>query len=573
MNTPPLSQAELEAAARAYLAKVGRRYVPAAIGLAILAAVVTLVPTVPPPGAYGVPSLAASGPASRANSGTGGSTASTAGGPASAGASSDAGSAVGTSGPGGSPGGQITSGTAAPAGCAGGSRQFSWSAYAPPCAPASQAGNGGTTAHGVTATTITLTFREPNSTEQAGVNAFAGTANINVAAFIADMNTYINFFNSQFQLNGRKVVLKPYQGQGDYLQETGGQGLAGAQADAVTAHDLGGFADVTFPLFTSTYYLQDLAQEHVIGTGGLGLPDSWFEQYAPYEYSYVPTGTAGANGFAHAVCTRMWHLPAAFAGDAALRTKTRVLGLITPDNPNYIEVGHELESTLQTVCGASVARYATYSEGNVSQYETQADSMMAQMRAHGVTTVICGCDPLFPILVSQAASQQAYSPEWISTGWGDPITRDYAQSEWSHALSNEAAYLPQAQTEAYHAFQLASPRMQPREQYFEVAYYMLLTVFDGLQNAGAGLTPVTFAQGMFAMPKTPLGQDGVWSGGRNAFSLANVTTQIGWWDPNATSNFDGEKGAWQNCDGGRWFVIKDNGGWGPQGTQFHCFGR
>ncbi|MHB8670892.1 MAG: hypothetical protein ACYDAD_10125, partial [Acidimicrobiales bacterium] len=166
-----------------------------------------------------------------------------------------------------------------------------------------------------------------------------------------------------------------------------------------------------------------------------------------------------------------------------------------------------------------------------------------------------------------------YSPEWISTGWGDPITRDYAQSEWSHAISNEAAYQPAAQTEAYNAFRLAAPGMQPREQYFPVAYYMLLMVYDGLQNAGPRLSPVTFAQGFFSMPRTPLGQDGVWSGGQNAFSLANVTTQIGWWDPNATSNFDGAKGAWQNCDGGRWFVIADNSGWGPQGTQLHCFGR
>ncbi|MHB8670893.1 MAG: hypothetical protein ACYDAD_10130, partial [Acidimicrobiales bacterium] len=422
-----LSPAELQAAARAYLWKVGRRYLPAGIGLAIFVLVVSLVPTVAPPSGYGVPSLSSARRGGRGDPTAAGQassqTASSVSSPSGPGGGGSGG-ATGVAGPGGSVAGQAGaaaaagSGAAGPGGgqpstasassatCAGGTRQFAWAVYAPPCVPSAPADNGGATAPGVTAGTITLTFRKPNSVEQSGVNAFAGSANIDVAGFLADMDTYIAYFNRQFQLYGRKVVLKPYQAQGDYLQETGGQDLAGAQADAVTAHELGAFADVTFPLFTSTYYLQDLAHEHVIGTGGLGLPDSWFTQFAPYEYSYVPTGTAGASGFAHVVCTRMWHLPAAFAGDASLQGKTRVLGLITPDNPNYTEVGHEVQTTLKSVCGASVARYATYTEGNVSQYETQATSIVAQMRARGVTTVVCGCDPLFPILISQAAAQQ-----------------------------------------------------------------------------------------------------------------------------------------------------------------------
>jgi hypothetical protein len=455
--------------------------------------------------------------------------------------------------------------------CGPGVKQFNWSAYAPPCVPAFHGNNGGDTSKGVTGKTITLTFAEPSQSTMQLVDTFAGYASINVPAYVSDMETYIKYFNTQFELYGRQVVLKPFQAQGDFLLEDAGEDLSGAEADAETAASIPAFADVTFPLLTSAYYLQDLAENHVIGTGGLAEPDSWFEQYAPYEFSEAPTGTSAAYGFGHMICARMAGMPAIFSPQYS--EDTRVFGLITPETPEYERIAQDVMNTMTNTCGQKVKVWEQYTLGSLQTYQSQAVSIVAKMKSEGVTTVICGCDPIFPIEVSQAAAQQDYDPEWVAIGWEDPITQEYNQSEWAHAISEEGQTPPMTSLHAYQVFLKASGGKPPAEQYFYVAYYTLLMVYDALQLAGPNLNPQTFEQGWFSMPETPEGQDGIWSGGNGAWSLANVTTGLGWWDPNAESYADGKAGAWEDCAGGKLYYFNNPNGWGTPHTQLRCFGR
>ena len=455
--------------------------------------------------------------------------------------------------------------------CTPGAKQFAWSTYAPPCVPAFGGNNGGATSQGVTGSTITLSYREPNSNEQATVASLAGNAYPDDVGFIEDLQTYIKYFNSQFELYGRKVVLTPYQGQGDYLEEDQGQDLAGAQADAATAQDLGAFADITFSLFSSQFYDQDLAEDHVVSYGGLGYTTQWYEQYAPYEFSETPTGSAGAQGFVQLACDRMAGLPAVYAGNSSFQSQTRVFGLIAPDNPQYTAIADEIQQGLQQTCGQSIAKRVSYSI-DVSTFEQQATSIIAQMKSAGVTTIICGCDPLFPILLDQTADQQQYDPEWLQVGFLDPQGRLPAQDQMAHAMSQEGQAVPAGQSEAYRVFEQADPGGTPAEQYYSIAFYTLLYVFYGLQEAGPDLTPVNLARAYFSMPTSPPGELGVWQGGQDAFSPI-TQTQIGWWDPNAVSNFDGQKGAWESCDGGQWYTFSNPATWAPDHTQLSCFGR
>jgi hypothetical protein len=454
--------------------------------------------------------------------------------------------------------------------CGPGVPQFTWSHYAPPCVPAFHGSNGGATSPGVTGSTITLTFAEPSQQTMQLVGTFAGYANINVPAYVSDMETYIRYFNTQYELYGRKVVLKPFQAQGNFLLEDDGQDLSGAEADAETAAGIPAFADVTFPLLAAAPYLQDLSEAHVINTSGLGEPDSWFAQYAPYAYSEVPTGTAGAEGFGNMLCTRMAGLPAVFSPQFSNRT--RVFGLITPETPQYQQVAQTIMQTAAG-CGEHMAVWEQYTLGSLQTYQSQAVSIVAKMKSEGVTTVICGCDPIFPIELSQAADQQSYTPEWVAIGWEDPITQEYDQSEWAHAISEEGQTPPPTSLNAYKIFEEASGGRPPAEQYFYVAYYTLLMVFGALQLAGPDLSPATFQRGWFSFPRTSLGQAGIWSGGPDAYSLNDVTTQLGWWDPNAVSYADGKAGAWEDCEGGTYFLLQDPSGWGAPHTQLQCFGR
>ena len=121
-------------------------------------------------------------------------------------------------------------------------------------------------------------------------------------------------------------------------------------------------------------------------------------------------------------------------------------------------------------------------------------------------------------------------------------------------------------------FKMARPDAEPAEQYYVEAYWTTLYIFSVLQHAGPNVNPQTFKTGANAMNCSDAGMFGLWTGGPEAFSPLQ-TTQVSYWDPNATSNMDGKKGAWVPCEGGKWFSIKDQSSFGPAHTQPHCFGK
>ncbi len=78
----------------------------------------------------------------------------------------------------------------------------------------------------------------------------------------------------------------------------------------------------------------------------------------------------------------------------------------------------------------------------------------------------------------------------------------------------------------------------------------------GIQGAGPDLTPQTFEQGMFNYSGGD-GEYGPWSfdvGGTGEFTPQHQF-RFEWWDPNATSAFDGEKGSW--VVGSTWYTSSD----------------
>ncbi len=596
MDRSQMSQDEFETMLRRWLLKMGARYVPVLAAILAIALLLVFVPTTQPfsnsglatgTSANGTGSSASagnSGPAASASSGStagagagqsgsaSGSTGSTGAGAVSGGG----GTAVAATGSGGAVGGGDVAKTGVR--CTNGARQFAWSDFAPNCVPAFTGNNGGATGQGVTPSTITLTYRLANSSQQSAVNALAGSANINQTDLVADMQTYVNYFNTQFELYGRKVVLKTYQGQGDYLEEDQGQNLGATQADAVTAHDMGAFGDVTFALEASEPYEQDLAQEHVVSFSSVGMPQSFYQQYAPYEYSVEgPSGTVGLQEASAVICDRLAGMPAIYAGDVTYQHENRKFGIIYPQTPYYQQEVDTAEAGL-AACGVKPAKVIGYSI-NVSEYEQEAVSSMAEMKAAGVTTLLCACDPIYPILLTQAASQQNWNPEWFAISYGDPVSRDYQQSEWAHSVAGGVQFPVPSTTQAYQAYQRANPGHQPAETppssppYYYVAYYELMEVFAGLQAAGPDLTAASFERGEFNLPPSipgdPVG--GRWIYGQNVFDPVSSFSLV-WWDPNALSKFDNTKGAYQWCNGGQVYLDSDLSALGSH-QQLHCFGH
>jgi len=575
------SQADVEAAVRRYIDKVARRYSPLLIGLAVLLLVVILVPSVTPEKATNVSTGAGQNLGSAGAAG--GTTESTVAGGNAAGAAGGAGAgATGTQRALGVPKGVTAPAAAGSAGitrsgvqCGPGVRQVPWSVYAPICVPTYSGNNGGATSHGVTGDTITISFRRTNSTEEKAAFSIAGSAAPGSDdQYLADLRAYVDLFNRTYELYGRRVVIKDYQPQGDNLEEDQGRQLAGAQADAQKDYDLGAFADLSqSPSLAATIpYEEDLAQVHVIGIGAIGTTESWFAAHAPWEYSYIINASKGAQAAGAALCQRAAGLPAIFAGDAIYKNQTRKFGLVAPDGPEYQKAADAFQQALQKDCGVTIAKRASYTI-DVSRFADEGASLAAQMKAAGVTTMLCGCDPLIEITFSQAADGQAYHPEWFVTSYYDPQGREASQNEWSHAITSPPAlFVPRAQRESYKVFKIVRPTSDPQEKYFDLAYENVVYLFSALQNAGPNLNPATFQQGVFSMVRSGLGQFGTWQGGPQAFDPA-VDGPLAYWDPNRPADFDGVKGAWVACEGGKYFSGTDPAGFGPAHTQLHCFGQ
>jgi hypothetical protein len=566
----------VEAAARRYLAGIARRYIPALAAAVALLLVIAFVPTVAPitVEASGTnPSAGSTGGGPDGTTGSVGPSAPSTNQSAAPGATSG-GQGPGLSGTGttGQPGrgGVTTSGGT----CRPGVRQFAASKYSVMCLPKFTGNNGGTTAPGVTRTAINVTFRTSHSGESAAVEAASPSLKASQEAYFQDVRTYTNYFNSKYELYGRKVVLKSFSGQGDWVSEYQGQNLAGAQADADTAKGLNAFADISSEAVgTTPAYAQYLAENKIVTLGGVAGSQHFFEQYRPYAYGFGTNVSNYAQWAGNTACRRMVGLPAIFAGDATYKVTKRVFGLVYPNNPDFKAVGQDLAARLSS-CGGKPAKTYEFTL-NLGTLATESANAMAQMRSAGVTTVICACDTVSPQFFAQAADGQQYYPEWMAVASADSFGQGYSQTQWSHTISNEGTFKPDHQTEAYRVYKLANPKGNPAEPFYSAAYLAALNMFNAFQSAGPTLTAVNLERGFFQQPASAPGADfGPWSFGPKHYTPVSAA-QTGWYNPQAISGQIGAKGAFLSCSGadGAYRPWDPISGYGPAHTQLHCFGH
>lgn len=457
--------------------------------------------------------------------------------------------------------------------CDGDARQVVWSRYAPPCRPAFQGANGGSTAPGVTRSTITLTFRKSDA---AATKALSSAAKATLAPdedYLADLTTYISLFNKNFELYGRQVQLKPFSGQGDYIQEAYGQNLEGAQADAATARRLGGFADVSHFVYQSVPYATALAQNKIISMDTASLTQKVYRQYDPYMYTYMPTADRLGQLYANVVCGKLAKRPVSFAGDQTMRGKPRVFGLAVPDVPNYREVGDVAQALAKRDCGVTFARRVNYDPNN----QSQAASVIAQMKSAGVTTMVTYANAAYQAAFAQQGNAQDFRPEWVIVNAGDPANRLIDSEQMKASISGSDFYfisgVAKTESEAYRAYKRAKPNAEPQSYWYAMAYYTLMQVFAALQAAGPQLSAHTFRDGMFSLPTSlPGGDAGTWTFGNGAYSPIGSTRLMAW-DSTAKSEFDGEAGTSKVCEGGRTFPLGNLAAWGAPSSKLSCPGR
>jgi hypothetical protein len=456
--------------------------------------------------------------------------------------------------------------------CGPGVPQIYWSSYSPECQPAFSGNNGGSTSYGVTSKTITITFRYALPPQYQALLGLLGGGSVigSEQQAVSTMDAYVSLFNKNFELYGRKVVLKPFTGKGDLLSELGGGGLAQAQSDAAEAKSLGAFADVSL-IFSTAVYDQALAQNHVIAiTGGIFQSKQWFNDNAPYVYSVTPYCNQLADAAAGLISRSMNHLPAIFSNSPSIRKKQRVFGLIYPSNPQYQSCANQFTDSLSRK-HVSLARVISYPFSLTGATELSQNTI-EQLINQNVTTVLCACDPITPIFLANDSANLNYYPEWFTLDWGDSFAQTVIPSEWAHAVSGGQPAIPKNEQEAYKALLLANLTPKEINPLYSDIYLPLLMLFDALQEAGPDLNPQTFEQGYWSLPQMSGPLTGVWKFGVGTFE-AQASYEILWYDPTAISNQDSKPGAWVPCNNGQIFLFSQHSKELQKGVQLSCGNR
>jgi hypothetical protein len=526
--------------------------------------------------------------------GTDGATTVTGGDPAIAGATTDAGGTVaGGGGTGGATGAAPGAAGAAGGGTAGdtshckGGRQFDPAVYAwaPPCVPKFTGDNGGSNGQrGVTDKEIKVVALRGNYgalvqqiLEANGTPTFEQNARFLAAAE--------KFINANFELYGRKVVIKLVQLQCG----TGGQGVPDDQClrqemRKIVASE-NPFAVVWITSVSSATF-DELSQLKVVNLGGYGFTDTFNRNHRPYHWDVYMGGNQMASNIAEWWCKRMYGGGTAKAQYAGLngaddmRNRVRRIGAISTNDPENRVIVSLLNSELKSKCGASIGAGNTYFyDQNIQTLQQQRTAAVAAMRQttpdKAATDILCFCEEVAPQFLYKSMTDQGYYPENIVVGTGGNDTDKIAQS-FDHG-AEDAAQAPDRYPQYENAFGLAQfgkdePLASGRGARMwkggggsgpvpyagvdiDTDYYMLLGTL--LQAAGPVLNAQNLEAGAFKLgPTAPAGgaderypERGF---GPGDYTWNNTYREV-YWSPTRKSAFNNAPGTYVSLNGGRYF--------------------
>ena len=379
--------------------------------------------------------------------------------------------------------------------------------YSMPCQNVYDGANGGATFRGVTDKEIVIvdrTFPEgPNDRAVAEVSKQAGFADADVTRAVR--KELIEYFNKAYELYGRKVKFVEYESEnGNSTDEAQSKGKEGACLDAdKIVKELKAFA-----VSSGSQPFSDCAAERGLLTFNASayFPEKYFAAHHPYQWAIIMDCERIAHQTAEYMGKRLINKPAKYAGDATLRVKTRVFGTYVPDNDGYQYCVSTYKKDLKEKYGYSVGPQYNY-QLDVSRFPDQAAQASVQFAAAGVTTVVLACDFISATVLTSAASQQQWRPEWFTIGVGgvdlDNTARLYDQSQVNGHLFGmsqlgDAVQLIGPNSEPGQVYKLATGKAMPEGTNGD--YHSLVHIFNMLQAAGPVLSPAAIAEGVKTIP-------------------------------------------------------------------------
>jgi hypothetical protein len=367
-------------------------------------------------------------------------------------------------------------------------------------------GNGGVTAPGVTGSEIRVAM--PQNTTAAGDT----------------LQPIVDFFNTRFQLYGRKIRLVPFNSQ-QATQQFSGTGFndpAAQRADAAAVTQLKVFAATDFidPLAGSwslPAYRDTLTKHKIISLNGGEVPPygtaADLVKKAPYQWTYYPALDTLMDAFATMTCRQLAGKKAQYAqgGDAVtgrLADKLRKFAVVLPAEQF---IGGEmpglagLQRTLGG-CGLGSLKVVRYDPNDGNQTSALTASFQ-QLKSDGVTSLVFipftgAQNPYSPM---KAADRAQFHPEWVTVGW-TKYNIDYqlnGPERQTKATFGVGTWnkMPQLELEFwYQAYQAAGGNPSGVVLDGRALYNELLLLASGIQQAGPHLTPETFAEGLASTP-------------------------------------------------------------------------
>lgn len=437
-----------------------------------------------------------------------------------------------------------------------GTHQVAGDPYAPPCVQF-QGSNGGATSKGVTEREIKVAVRVDGFTEGLG-DALSNVASGNIPKETPDkilntLKTLGEYFNKKFQFYGRKLNLVMFDGKGNPLYEILDKGQEGAQADALkVSKEIGAFADVSA---VTPAYADALAKQQVINTGAPFVSKRWMNERKPFSWSQFTDCQTVVESVGAYYNTKMGG-GKAVAARGALANQQRRTAMISPSNAQYQEC---------VQAGKEIVRKGGHIDDLALELQYQlriessgdAKTALAKMKAANITTLVCGCDPIFLNFLTGNMAKEQYYPEMVMTGLAlldmDLVGQILNQTVWRRAfgVSFAGPTQPQNASLGYRAYK--SIRGDEPSLAVDLMYNQLYLLAIGIQMAGPKLTPASFEKGMFDYPSRS-GPYGTWGFGPNDYTTSDDAKEVHW-NPDAVSVATRSKGAWIDSNGGKRFPI------------------
>lgn len=404
----------------------------------------------------------------------------------------------------------------------------------PDCVPpfGKDADNGGATSFGVTRDQITVAW--PNTIEKP-----------------QDTQDLVTYFNTRYEMYGRKIVLKSFNPSGSVFGPVDANAM---QSDADQVYQqFQPFASLAYrpKAGIDHYYYDRLAREPhgivSVNSHAISDPESHFTDFAPFEWSYLPAYDTMMRSYGEFICRQVAGNPPSHSGAGIDKSAPRVFGLVRMqvDADRSSPDGSFIKATLHDQCGVTPITDDILTSGDAGNKR----EVISDLKLKGATTIICLCQGghYFGDLMPQATNQ-AYFPEWLVSSFhyldydsvGQRFPAEHADHVFGITFHNK--WLPQKDMPWYQAIKEVDPDYETGDDGYASTsyerYYELLTLVSGIQMAGPNLTPQSFQQGLMKA-RFPTPGSGIaplyYSGGGfgvNDHSMIDDAATV-WWSPSA----------------------------------------